>query len=131
MGGTRSSGGSGRAVASRSPSTGIDQERVKVTRRAVAAGVRPFDEKDRSQAVAPGGNAAAVLNSRPRVGYTVYGTTLSGSTEDGKTKEFAAVSYESGESRSSINSGARYLRRVGDKAFPLDDQNFKGILVSR
>jgi hypothetical protein len=79
---------------------------------AAKAGIVSYSRAD---AEAFGREAAAVVNNRNRVGYTVYDSTVPDLAADGD-KHFAGVGYGSGTTSGEIGSYVKYLRAMGYRA---------------
>jgi hypothetical protein len=100
---------------------------IKTAERATAAGVKSFTDKRIVKDIARG--AAELINSRTKVGYTVYGSDSPHLSEDGTHDlgSFPMVAYGA-ETPKQVNSMMEYLKGFGYKAV-LGPEKY-GILVS-
>lgn len=109
--------------------TEADRRNLSTTSQILERGFSPVssDEADRLSR-----EAADVINSNTRTGYTVYSSRYTGLTKDGADMVyFGGVAYGSGASRSTIARGVSRLASLGYKARIVDDEYFRGIVVSR
>ncbi|MFA5036563.1 MAG: hypothetical protein WC479_05250 [Candidatus Izemoplasmatales bacterium] len=110
--------------------SGLDpysKDLIDIGKKATALGIKSFTDKRIVQDIARG--AAELINSRTKVGYTVYGSDMSHLSEDGTHDlgSFPMVAYGA-ETPKQVKSMIDYLKGFGYKAM-LGSENY-GILVS-
>ena len=107
-----------------------DQALITATSKILKAGVKPVSSKVATEL---GREAADYINSNRKQGHTVYESHYSGiiqSNGDFEGVIFAGVGFGSGESNSALQQGAAILIRGGFKAVVVNDQHYKGVVVS-
>jgi hypothetical protein len=107
-----------------------DKRLIKMTKSILSTGVKPLNSKE---ATSLGNNAADdINNSGNRKGYTVYGSHYSGIIMKDNEPEsviFAGVGYGSGDN--TMSRGIKVLRENGYKVKLVNDEDYKGIVVSK
>jgi hypothetical protein len=100
---------------------------IKTAKRAEDLGIKSFTDPRIVKDIARG--AAELINSRTKVGYTVYGSDSPHLSADGQTSlgSFPMVAYGA-ENKRQVNSMMEYLKGFGYKA-TIGPENY-GILVS-
>lgn len=91
--------------------TDYDKEITRVAYRAISKGIKTFDTSSKAQMFAR--EAADVINSQKKIGYTVYGSTMSSISETDEIEYFPMVEYGAGTSSKGVRRMMNILQDNG------------------